>query len=197
MIEYKVSEYAKKHQVTKRTVWRWIKEGMVKIRRTETGRVRVMIDENRERRVAVYARVSSSENKDNLERQVERLVSYCNAKGYKVLSIVSEIGSGLNDQRPKLEKLLTDNNIDVIVIEHKDRLCRFGLNYIQKLLALQGREIEIVNPVLDDKEDLVQDFVSIITSFCARIYGQRRTKRKTERLIRELEGKDPEERKGE
>lgn len=190
MIEYKVSEYAKKHQVTTRTVWRWIKGGIIQIRRTETGRVRVIIDENREKRVAVYARVSSSENKDNLERQVERLVSYCNAKGYKVYSVVSEIGSGLNDQRPKLEKLLIDNNIDVIVVEHKDRLCRFGLNYIQKLLALHGREIEIVNPVLDNKEDLVQDFVSIITSFCARLYGQRRTKRKTERLIRELEGKD-------
>ena len=76
------------------------------------------------------------------------------------------------------------------MVEHKDRLCRFGLNYIQKLLALQGREIEIVNPVEDDKEDLIQDFVSIITSFCARIYGQRRTKRKTEQLIKELESKD-------
>lgn len=188
MVEYKVSEYAGKHRVTTRTVWRWIKEGIVKIRRTQTGRVRVVVDENREKRVAVYARVSSSENKDNLERQMERLVSYCNAKGYRVQAAVSEVGSALNDRRPKLERLLTDNNIDVIVVEHKDRLCRFGSNYIEKLLALQGREIEVVNPVLDDKEDLVQDFVSIITSFCARLYGQRRTRRRTERLIRELEG---------
>lgn len=190
MIEYKVSEYAKKNKVTNRTVWNWISDGQLSIRRTETGRVRIIVDENKEKSVAIYARVSSSENKDNLDRQKERLVSYCNAKGYKVSKIVAEIGSGLNDERPKLESLLGDNTIDVIVVEHKDRLCRFGLNYIQKLLALQGREIEIINPVDDDKEDLFEDFVSIITSFCARIYGQRRTKRKTEQLIKELENKD-------
>lgn len=189
-MEYKISEYAKKNKVSIRTIWNWISDGRVSIRRTETGRIRIVIDENKEKTVAVYARVSSSENKDNLERQKERLVSFCNAKGYKVSKIVEEIGSGLNDKRPKLESLLSDNSIDIIVVEHKDRLCRFGLNYIQKLLALQGREIEIVNPVDDDKEDLVQDFVSIITSFCARIYGQRRTKRKTEQLIKELENKD-------
>lgn len=189
-MEYKISEYAKKNKVSIRTIWNWIYNGRVSIRRTETGRVRIVIDENKEKTVAVYARVSSSENKDNLERQKERLVSFCNAKGYKVSKIVLEIGSGLNDKRPKLEALLSDNAIDIIVVEHKDRLCRFGLNYIQKLLALQGREIEIVNPIANDKEDLVQDFVSIITSFCARIYGQRRTKRKTEQLIKELENKD-------
>lgn len=190
MIEYKISEYAKKNKVSIRTVWNWISNGQLSIRRTETGRVRIIINENKEKIVAIYSRVSSSENKDNLERQKERLVSYCNAKGYKVSKIITEVGSGLNDKRPKLESLLCDNSIDVIVVEHKDRLCRFGLNYIQKLLALQGREIEIINPVDDDKEDLVQDFVSIITSFCARIYGQRRTKRKTEQLIKELEYKE-------
>lgn len=187
-MEYKISQYAKKNQVTVRTVWRWIKEGKLNIRRTETGRVRIIIDENKEKTVAIYSRVSSSENKDNLEAQKERLISYCNARGYKVAKVVMEIGSGLNDKRPKLEQLLIDNNIDIIIVEHKDRLCRFGLNYIEKLLSLNGREIEIVNQVEGEKEDLIQDFVSIITSFCARIYGQRRTKRKTEQLIKELEG---------
>lgn len=189
-MEYKISEYAKKNKVTIRTIWNWIYEGRLLTRRTETGRIRIIVDENKEKHIAVYARVSSSENKDNLERQKERLVSYCNAKGYKVSKIITEIGSGLNDKRPKLESLLTDNSIDIIVVEHKDRLCRFGLNYIQKLLSLQEREIEIINPVDDNKEDLIQDFISIITSFCARIYGQRRTKRKTEQLIKELENKD-------
>ena len=189
-MEYKISEYAKKNKVSIRTIWNWISDGRVSTRRTETGRIRIIIDENKEKTVAVYARVSSSENKDNLERQKERLISFCNAKGYKVSKIVTEIGSGLNDKRPKLESLLSDNSIDIIVVEHEDRLCRFVLNDIHKLLALQGREIEIVNPVENDKEDLVQDFVSVITSFCARIYGQRRTKRKTEQLIKELENKD-------
>jgi predicted site-specific integrase-resolvase len=134
----------------------------------------------------IYARVSSSENKDNLERQKQRLEDYCSARGYKVLKVVTEVGSGLNDKRPKLEKLLTDESVKIIVIEHSDRLARFGLNYIQKLLELQGRKIEIINEQSNNRDDLMQDLVSIITSFCARLYGLRRSKRKTERLIKEL-----------
>lgn len=186
-MEYKISQYAKMQGVSTRTIWRWIKNGGLNIRRTNTGRVRIVYDEIKEKNVAVYARVSSSENKDNLERQKERLVSYCNAKGYKVAKVVTEIGSGLNDHRPKLENILIDRDITTIVVEHKDRLCRFGINYIEKLLKMQGRELEIINPVEDEKSDLMEDFVSIITSFTARLYGQRRTKRKTEKLIKQLE----------
>lgn len=185
-MELKISEYAKINRVTQRTVWNWIKQNRVKIKYTETGRVRIIVESDKEKQVAIYTRVSSTENKENLKSQTDRLINYCNAKGYKVTKVISEIGSGLNDQRPKLEKLLCDNNIDIIVVQHKDRLARFGINYIQKLLKLNNREIEIVNNIETEKEDLIQDFVSVITSFCARIYGQRRTKRKTEKLIKEL-----------
>ncbi len=185
-MELKISEYAKINRVTSRTIWNWIKQGRIKTKYTDTGRVRVIVESDKEKQVAIYTRVSSTENKENLKAQTERLINYCNAKGYKVTKVVSEIGSGLNDQRPKLEKLLCDNNIDIIVVEHKDRLARFGINYIQKLLKLNNREIEIVNNIEAEKEDLIQDFISVITSFCARIYGQRRTKRKTEKLIQEL-----------
>ena len=137
-------------------------------------------------KVAVYARVSSSDRKDNLDTQAERLVSYCNARGYKVSKVVKEIGSGLNDERKKLEQLLTDMSIKIIVVEHKDRFSRFGANYIQKSLEMQGRRIEIVNEASDDKVDLMEDFISIVTSFCARLYGQRRNRRRTEKLIKEL-----------
>lgn len=114
------------------------------------------------------------------------MISFCNAKGYKVDKVVKETGSGLNDNRQKLLSLLLDKSIDIIVVEHKDRLARFGLNYIQQLLAMQNRHIEIVNNVDSETDDLMQDFVSIITSFCARLYGKRRTKRNTEKLINEL-----------
>lgn len=189
----KISQYAKENNVTIRTVWRWIEKGRLVIERTSTNRVFIVEDlEEKPLSVAIYCRVSNSENKNNLETQKERLISYCNAKGWKVDKIVTEIGSGLNDTRPKLEKLLLDTTISVIVVEHKDRLARFGINYIQKLLEKDQRRIEIVNNVESDKEELIQDFVSIITSYCARIYGNRRSKRKTEKLIKELE-KDNEE----
>jgi len=137
-------------------------------------------------KVAIYTRVSATENKDNLEAQAKRLQDYCAAKGYPVAAIIKEIGSGVNDSRPKLLKLITDPTITLIVIEHKDRLTRFGFNYIEQLLKLQDRRIEVINLAENGKEDLVQDFVSIVTSFCARLYGQRRSKRKTERIIAEL-----------
>jgi len=108
-------------------------------------------------------------------------------RGYKVSSIVTEIGSGLNDKRPKLEKILTNRSISIIVVEHRDRLSRFGFNYIEKLLNSNDRRIEVINEPLNEKEDLIQDFVSIITSFTARLYGQRRSKRRTEFLIKNLQ----------
>lgn len=187
-MKYKISEYAKLNHVQYRTVWNWINKGKVKIERTKTGRVLIVVDEPvKDQTVAVYARVSSSENKDNLERQAQRLIDYANAKGYKVEKVVKEIGSGLNDNRPKLQSLLADKSINLILVEHKDRLTRFGFNYIQTLLANSNRTVEVVNNLESPKEDLIADFTSIITSFCARIYGQRRSKRKTEKLIKELE----------
>ena len=187
-MKYKISEYAKLNHVQYRTVWNWINKGKVKIERTKTGRVLIVVDEPvKDQTVAVYARVSSSENKNNLERQAQRLIDYANAKGYKVEKVVKEIGSGLNDNRPKLQSLLADKSINLILVEHKDRLTRFGFNYIQTLLANSDRVIEVINNLESPKEDLIADFTSVITSFCAKIYGQRRSKRKTEQLIKDLE----------
>lgn len=190
-MKYKISQYARKNNVTMRTVWNWIKTDKVKTEKTKTGGWLIIEDnENKYDKIAIYARVSSSENKDNLEKQKQRLLDYCSAKGYKVELIVTEIGSGLNDNRPKLEKLLTDKSITKIIVEHKDRIARFGFNYIEKLLLLDNRSVEYINPVNNERDDLMQDFVSIITSFTARLYGQRRTKRNTEKLLQQLNNND-------
>lgn len=191
-MKYKISQYAKKYNVTYRTVWNWIKQNKIQIQRTDTNRIIIVEDEDKNinDNVAIYARVSSTENKNNLSKQRERLENYCAAKGYKIIKSVEEIGSGLNDNRKKLESLLLDESIKKIVVEHSDRFSRFGMNYITLLLKMQGREIEIINTQNNDRDDLMQDFVSIITSFCARLYGQRRTKRKTEQIIKELESKE-------
>jgi len=82
---------------------------------------------------------------------------------------------------------LSDRNFDILIVEHKDRLSRFGVNYIQILLAETGRALEIINGADNDKDDLMSDFAAIVTSFCARLYGQRRAKRKTEKIIADLE----------
>ena len=189
-MKYKVSTYAKSYGVTMRTVWNRINKGELEIERTSTGRIRIVVDENKEKTIAVYARVSSSENKSNLIAQKDRVVSYCMAKGYKISKVVMEVGSGLNDKRPKLENLLKDNSIDIIVVEHKDRFSRFGFNFIQTLLNINGRSIEVINQAEDDKEDIMSDLISIITSFCSKVYGLRRSKRRTGKIIEELSKKD-------
>ena len=141
--------------------------------------------------MAVYARVSSSESKDNLERQAERLISWCNAQRWGVSKVVKECGSGIDDQRPKFLTLLADPKIGQFVVEHKDRASRFGVASIQTLLAMQGRELGIVNTADTAEDDLICDFVAIVPSCCARLYGRRRAKRKTGQVLAALQQNGP------
>jgi len=184
----KLSDYAKKLGISYKTAWRYFKQGNLDAYQTHTGTIIVEDDipEDRKMKAAIYCRVSSSENKDNLERQKQRLLDYCSAKGYKVEKIITEIGSGINDNRKQWINLLKDKTINIIVVEHKDRFTRFGFNAYKVLLNNEKRNIEVINVANNEKEDLLQDLVSIITSFCARIYGPRRSKRKTEKIIKEL-----------
>lgn len=185
----KLSQYAKKNSISYLTAYRHWKQGLIKGKQLGSGTIVVTEDEPKpteQNRAVVYARVSSSENKNNLETQCERLKNFASAKGYKIVKEEKEVGSGLNDKRPKLEKLLREDDWDILLVEHKDRLARFGINYLSVLLEKQGKKIESINEVDNDKEDLMQDFVSIITSYCARLYGFCRSKRKTEKIIEEL-----------
>ena len=188
--ELKISEYAKKVHCTVRTVWNRIKANRLEAKHTEHGWRVVVEDGIAEPKYAIYARVSSAENKDNLERQKQRLLDFCAAKGWPVSKTVTEVGSGLNDERKKLSKLLADESITHIVVEHKDRFSRFGFRYVEQLLKQHGRCIVAINEQDNERDDLMEDFVSIITSFTARLYGRRRSRRRTEKLIEELKKDD-------
>ena len=186
----KLIDYAHKMGISYKTAWRWYKAGKLPGKQMDTGTILITEDEPTRQaptNVAVYARVSSAENKSNLDSQAERLVAYCAARGYQVTKVVKEVGSGVNDSRPKFLALLADQSIGTIVIEQKDRGTRFGFRYIETLLQGQGRSIEVVNQAENNTEDLLADLTSIIYSFCARLYGQRRGKRKTEKIVQELE----------
>jgi putative resolvase len=126
--------------------------------------------------VALYARVSSADQKEDLERQTQRLKDYAAARGYHVTKVVSESASELNDSRPKFLKLLTDASIGTIVVEHRDRATRFGLTYIEQLIFPS-----------DTDNDLVDDFIAVITSMASRIYGRRTSKRRAEKIKRCVE----------
>jgi len=183
----KLSQYAKDNNVTYKTAHNHFKAGLITgAYQLATGTIVIPDDYEQPQsteRVVVYARVSSSENKKNLDTQAERVSQFCNAKGWVVNEVVKECASGLNDKRPKLQKILQDNNATKLVVEHKDRLTRFGFEYIKTLFR---GEVVVINEVFEEEQDLMQDFVALVTSFCARLYGRRRSRRKTETLIEGL-----------
>src|SRR5215469_510779 len=189
----KLSAYAKQLGLHYDTAYRMWQRGEIAGYQVPSGTIIVTVPPvspslpARPGRVAVYARVSSAENRKHLEGQAERVSAYCAAKGWQVAKVVKECGSGVNDQRPQFLALLADTSISHIVVEHKDRCSRFGVAYIQNLLKTQGRELVIVNEADNGQEELMQDFVAIITSFCTRLYGRRRATRKKTQLLAALE----------
>lgn len=194
----KLSEYAKQQGISYRTAFRWWQAGQIPGYQVATGTIIVHAppvhappnSRAAPQRVAIYARVSSPEQQASLDRQAEGLLSYCAAKGYPVAKAVKEIASGVNDSRPKLLALLEDHAITLIVVEHQDRLTRVGFRYLETLLRGQGRAVEVVHATgteAEDLEEVLADLTSTIYSCCARLYGQRRAKRKTEAIVKALE----------
>jgi len=212
-VQYTLRQVAEKLGVSVYTVRYWVKEGKIATVRTLGGHHRITQREldrlcSRSRqdfgreagekgkpsllegtRVIIYSRVSRKENKANLESQAQRLSDYSIARGYQIHKVLKELGSGINDSREKLLWLMdyvASHSIDKIVVEHKDRLTRFGFTFLEKYFKERGVEIEVVNLTYDAKDDLMNDFVSIITSFVVQLYGLRISKRRTEKLIQEL-----------
>jgi predicted site-specific integrase-resolvase len=165
--------------------------------KTETGRVFVpvwwleeQVGEKRPSegiRCALYARESSSDNQAALASQVDGLRRYATAKGYQIVAEVQEVASGLNDQRPKLRTLLRRRDFDVLLVEHKERLTRFGFGWFETLCPFK---IEVVNLADNGRDDLMADLVAILTSFSTRLYGQRRGRKKAEAAICALQGEN-------
>ena len=140
--------------------------------------------------VGLYARVSSSEQRKDLEAQLGRLVVCAHNHRVTMVETVSEVGSGLNGRRPKLLKLLANPQIQTIVVEHRDRLMRFGAEYIEAALAAQGRKLMVMESS-EVKDDLVQDMIEVLTSFCARIYGRRSARHKAKKAVQAMEQREP------
>ena len=114
--------------------------------------------------------------KENLERQLERLSNWGINNGYEIVKSVKEVARGMNDNRKQLNKILDMNEYDYLIVEHKDRLTRFGFNYLEKLLKKDNREILVINKTEDKSKDIINDLISIVYSFSARLYGTRKGK---------------------
>jgi predicted site-specific integrase-resolvase len=185
----KLSEYAKLKGVCYRTAWNWFMQSKIpNSEQMDNGTIIVnsQIRAKRDEHVVIYARVSTYAKKDDLNRQIDRLREFCISNGYFIKKEFKEIASGMNDNRHLLNKILENQDYKTIVVENKDRLTRFGFNYIQTLLKGQDREVVVVNESHNEQEDLMKDFISIITSFCCRLYGIRKGLNKTKAIKNEL-----------
>jgi predicted site-specific integrase-resolvase len=184
----KLTDYAKKHGVCYRTAWNWFNNGQIDGAFKMPSGTIIVPDEilkKQNKSVCIYCRVSNNSRRKELDYQVDRCLEFCRTKGIEVLKIYKEVASGMNDNRKELWKML-DSSPGVVVVEHKDRLTRFGFNYLEKLLDKQGTEIIVINRDNKNDDDLLKDMVSVITSFCCRLYGLRRGMNKTKNIKKEL-----------
>lgn len=180
----KLSDWAKKQGISYRTAWRWFNEGKLPVEAEQTPSGTILIKEVacNPLQVAIYARVSSSDQKNDLDRQISRLVIFANSKKWVIAETVVEIGSALNGHRSKLKKLLSNPKIKIILVEHNDRLMRFGIEYLESALSAEGRQLVIIDKD-EIKDDLVQDMIEVLTSFCARLYGRRSAKNRAKKAL--------------
>ena len=166
------------------TAWRWWRAGKLPVpaRQTSTGTILVDVQPSRAGRLVVYARVSSHDQRVDLDRQVARVTQWATRQGLAVNEVIGEVGSGLNGKRPKLRRLLAEPQATTIVVEHRDRLARFGVEHLEAALAAQGRTLVVVDAGETD-DDLVRDMIDVLTSFCARLYGRRGARNRAMRAL--------------
>ena len=187
-----VKEWARLEGLHPQTVWKWCRQGTmpVPVEQTPTG-MWLIHDPKYETasqpspagsRTVCYARVSSGGRKGDLQRQADRLKAFAVGMGVEHPEIVTETGSGVNENRRKLNRLLADPTVGTIIVEHRDRLARMNMGLVENALKAQGRRIIVVDDTeLDD--DLVRDMTEALTSFCARLYGRRGAKHRAEKAL--------------
>lgn len=173
-----LSDWADRVGVHKHTAYRWYREGKLPVPSRRVGRL-ILVDvpdgggsvTSAAGRTVLYARVSSHDERSDLERQVARMTLWATGQGLSVDEVVTEVGSAMNAKRRKLQRVLSDPSVSTVVVEHRDRLSRFGVEYLEAALSAQARRLLVVDPGEVD-DDLVRDMTEVLTSFCARLYGR-------------------------
>jgi predicted site-specific integrase-resolvase len=194
-MKYRINTFAKIHRVTRRTVENWISKGIVKSEIDEFKHRWIIVDSEekleKELTTVIYSRVSSEDKRSELEEQEKRLLNYCSVKGYKISNSISEI-SGPTESSPKLESLILDSTVDIIVVDTADRVSIFDFGVILKLLEQNGRKIEVINMAAKinprDKKDSLFD---ILSWYCKELYGKARGRNIFSGLLEKLEKLKP------
>ncbi|CCC43259.1 IS607-like element IS1535 family transposase [Mycobacterium canetti] len=183
-----LADWAESVGVNRHTAYRWFREGTLPVPAERVGRL-ILVKTAASASAAaagvvLYARVSSHDRRSDLDRQVARLTAWATERDLGVGQVVREVGSGLNGKRPKLRRILSDPDARVIVVEHRDRLARFGVEHLEAALSAQGRRIVVADPG-ETTDDLVCDMIEVLTGMCARLYGRRGARNRAMRAVTE------------
>jgi putative resolvase len=183
----KLSDWAAQQGVHYQTAWRWWKRGTLPVPARQLPSGTILVDvpaaaPHTRGRLFVYVRVSSHDQRADLDRQVARAVGWASEQHLAVDQVVTEVGSGLNGRRPRLARLLADAQVATIVVEHRDRLARVGVEHLEAALAAHGRRLLVADPD-ETTDDLVRDMIEVLTSFCARLYGRRGARNRALRAL--------------
>jgi putative resolvase len=181
----KLAEWARANGVHPQTAYRWFRQGTMPVpaRRLPSGTILVDTPGSPPgERAVLYARVTAYDQRADLDRQVARLTAWATGQGMVVADVVREVGAGVNGKRPRLRRLLADPHATTIVVEHKDRLARFGVEHLEAALAAQGRRLLVVEPG-ETNDDLMRDMIEVLTGFCARLYGRRGARNRALRAV--------------
>ena len=180
-------EWALSQGVHPQTAYKWFREGKLPVPARKMGKL-ILVGDLADRpaqhrgRTVVYARVSSADQKPDLDRQVARVISWGTEHGYEIGQVATEVGSALNGKRRKFLALLEDSSATVVLVEHRDRFARFGAEYVSAALGAAGRQLVVVDDAEVD-DDLVRDMTEILTSMCARLYGKRAAANRARRAV--------------
>ena len=180
----KLKEWAREQGISYRTALNWFHAGTLPVpaRQLPTGTILVERP-GREGKAVAYCRVSAADQREDLERQAGRVAEESGKRGITLDATVTEIGSGLDGDRVKLRRVLSDPDVTRIVVEHRDRLACFGVEHLEAALAATGRELVVLNTEEGD-DDLGRDMVEVLTLMCARLYGRGSARRRAEAAAR-------------
>lgn len=180
-------EWAETQGVHYQTAWKWFRDGTLPVPAVQTASGTILVQPDAgapsPADVGLYARVSSHDQKADLDRQVARLGEFAAKAGWRVVRVESEVGSGMNGSRHKLRRLLADPKVQTVVVEHRDRLARMNAELVEAALSAHGRRLVVLDGG-EVTDDLVRDMVEVLTSFCARLYGRRSARNRAEKALR-------------
>lgn len=172
-----LTEWARLQGVHPQTAYRWFREGTLPVPAVRVNERTVLVSPDvtigpAPTAFGLYARVSSHDQKSDLDRQVARLSGWAAQAGGRVVRVEAEVGSGMNGSRSKVRRLLADPKVTVVVVEHRDRLGRMNTELVEAALSANGRRLVVLDSG-EVTDDLERDMVEVLTSFCARLYGRR------------------------